>query len=85
MRTLVIAAALLTGISVAAAKFMTVQQYHKEKGPCACPDDKDEAGHRCGRRSAFCEKADIEIKNCYAKDVERRKKKECLLHWDGAF
>jgi hypothetical protein len=72
-------------LSLAAAQSITAQQYHKEKGPCACPDDKDEAGHRCGRRSAFCDRAGVEIRNCYVKDVERRKKKECLLHWDGAF
>jgi hypothetical protein len=85
MRTLAIAAALLAGISLAAAQSMTSQQYHNEKGPCACPDDKDKAGIRCGRRSAFCESGGIAIKNCHLKDVARRKSKECRLHWDSAF
>jgi hypothetical protein len=77
MRTLVITAALLAGISLAAAQSMTAQQYHKEKGPCACPDDKDKAGNRCGKRSAFCESGGIRIKNCYLKDVRKRKKEAC--------
>jgi hypothetical protein len=77
MRTLAIAAALLAGISLAAAQSMTSQQYHKEKGPCACPDDKDKAGHKCGKRSAFCQAGGVEIKNCYLKDVEKRKKDAC--------
>ena len=77
MRTLAIAAALLTGISLAAAQTMTSQQYHKEKGPCACPDDKDSAGKKCGKRSAFCKGGGVEISNCYLKDIERRKKEAC--------
>jgi hypothetical protein len=32
-----VAAALLAGHSLAAAQQMTPQQYHKDKGPCACP------------------------------------------------
>jgi len=77
MRTLAIAAALLAGISLAAAQSMTSQQYHKETGPCACPDDKDKAGHKCGKRSAFCQAGGVEIKNCCLKDVEKRKKDAC--------
>jgi hypothetical protein len=77
MRTLAIAAALLAGISLVAAQTKTSQQYHKEKGPCACPDDKDKAGKRCGKRSAFCQSGGAEISNCYLKDVEKRKKDAC--------
>jgi hypothetical protein len=55
---------------------------HKEKGLCACPEDKDKAGNKCGRRSAFCESDGIEIRNCYLKDAERRKKKECWFVYD---
>jgi hypothetical protein len=51
---------------------MTAPQYHKEKGPCACPEDKDKAGNKCGRRSAFGGSDGIEIDNCYLKDVERK-------------
>jgi hypothetical protein len=77
MRTLAVAAALLAGISLAAAQSMTAQQYHKEKGPCACPHDKNKAGKRCGKRSAFCRSSGVEISNCYLKDVEKRKKDAC--------
>jgi hypothetical protein len=45
--------------------------------PCACPNDKDKAGHRCGKRSAFCQPGGAEISNCYLKDVEKRKKDAC--------
>ena len=65
-----------------AAQSMLAQQYHEEKGPCACPEDKDKAGNKCGRRSAFCESDGIEIENCYLKDVERQKKKECWFVYD---
>jgi hypothetical protein len=64
-----------------AAQPMTAQQYHQEKGPCACPEDKDKAGNKCGRRSAFCE-SDIEIENCYLKHVGRQKQKECSFVYD---
>jgi len=59
------------------AQTMTPQQYHKDKGPCACPDDKDKAGHKCGKRSAFCQKGGVEIKGCYKVDIEKRTKEAC--------
>jgi hypothetical protein len=71
--------------SMTASQSMTAQQYHKEKGPCACPEDKDRSGNKCGRQSAFCESDRIEIKNCYLKDVERQKKKECRFVCDPGF
>jgi hypothetical protein len=78
MRTLTILSfAAFIAVPTVAAQSMTAQQYHKEKGPCACPEDKDNAGNKCGRRSAFCESDGIEIENCYLKDVDRQKKKEC--------
>jgi hypothetical protein len=77
MSLLVVAIALLAGVSLAAAETITAQQYHKEKGPCACPDDKDAAGKKCGKRSAFCKAGGVEISNCYLKDVEKRKKDAC--------
>ena len=77
MRTLAIAAALLAGTSLAVAQTMTAQQYHKESGPCACPNDKDKVGRRCGKRSEFCKSGGIQISNCYTKDVEKRKKRVC--------
>jgi hypothetical protein len=84
MRTLTILtfAAFIAVPTFVAAQSMTTQQYHKEKGPCACPEDKDEAGNKCGRRSAFCE-SDGKIENCYLKDVDREKKKECWVLFDG--
>jgi hypothetical protein len=43
MRTLTILtfAAFIAVPTFVAAQSMTAQQYHKEKGPCACPEDKD--------------------------------------------
>jgi hypothetical protein len=69
-------AALTANYSLASAQGMTPQQYHKEKGPCACPDDKDKAGKRCGKRSAFCQAGGAEVR-CYLVDVERRKRAAC--------
>jgi peptidoglycan hydrolase-like protein with peptidoglycan-binding domain len=71
-------------LSEIVAKSGAAQQYHKEKGPCACPEDKDEAGNKCGRHSAFCESDGKGIENCYLKDVERQKKKECWFVYDPA-
>jgi hypothetical protein len=87
MRTLTIItfAAFIAVPTFVAAQSMTAQQYHKEKGSCACPEDKDNAGNKCGRRSAFCESDGIEIENCYLKDVERQKKKECWFIYDPGF
>jgi hypothetical protein len=53
MRTLTILtfAAFIAVPTFVAAQSMTAQQYHKEKGPCACPEDKDKAGNKCGRPS----------------------------------
>jgi hypothetical protein len=67
--------ALIASYSLASAQ-MTPQQYHKEKGPCACPDDKDKAGKRCGKRSAFCQAGGAEVR-CFLVDVERRKRAAC--------
>jgi hypothetical protein len=60
-----------------AQKAMTPQQYHKDKGPCACPDDKDKAGHKCGKRSAFCQPGGVEVQCFRAGDIEKRKKDAC--------
>jgi hypothetical protein len=77
MLTILAFAAFIAAPTFVATQSMTAQQYHKEKSLCACPEDKDKAGNKCGRRSAFCESDGIEIRNCYLKDAERRKKKEC--------
>jgi hypothetical protein len=81
MRYLTIAgmvtAALIASYSLAAAQNMTPQQYHKEKGPCACPGDKDKAGKPCGKRSAFCQSRGAEVKGCFLVDVARRTKEAC--------
>jgi hypothetical protein len=69
--------ALIAIYSVASAQSMTPQQYHKEKGACACPDDKDKAGSKCGKRSAFCQKGGVEIKGCFRVDVAKRTKEAC--------
>jgi hypothetical protein len=75
---IVFAAALIGGPSIALAqKAMTPQQYHKDKGPCACPDDKDKAGHKCGKRSAFCQPGGVEVQCFRAGDIEKRKKDAC--------
>ncbi len=66
---------LIAGHSLASAQ-MTPQQYHKQVGACACPDDKDRAGKRCGKRSAFCRQDGAEVQ-CYRVNVERRRKKAC--------
>jgi hypothetical protein len=73
----VVASILIAGGSFASAQTMTPQQYHKEKGPCACPDDKDKAGNKCGKRSAFCQKGGAEIKGCFLVDVAKRTKAAC--------
>jgi hypothetical protein len=74
--TTLIAAALLASFSLASAQ-MTPAQYHKDKGPCACPGDKDKAGHMCGKRSAFCKSGAAEVKCFLAGDIEKRKKDAC--------
>lgn len=74
----VFAAMLISAPSLAfAQKAMTPQQYHKDKGPCACPDDKDKAGHKCGKRSAFCQPGGAEVQCFRAGDIEKRKKDAC--------
>jgi hypothetical protein len=87
MRTLTILTfvAFIAVPTFVAAQSMTAQQYHEEKGPCACPEDKDKAGNKCGRRSAFCESDGIEIEDCYlgaGAEVERRMKKVCWFVYD---
>jgi hypothetical protein len=80
MRILVIATfvtgALLASYSLAAAQKLTPQQYHKEEGKCACPDDKDSGGRRCGKRSAFCQQGGF-TEACYRVNVERRRREAC--------
>jgi hypothetical protein len=75
--TALVISALTASYSLASAQQMTPQQYHKEKGPCACPDDKDKAGKRCGKRSAYCQAGGAEVPRCYLVDVERRKRAAC--------
>lgn len=75
--TILVASALIGSHSLASAQTMTPQQYHKEKGPCACPDDTDKAGRKCGKRSAFCQKGGVEVKGCFRVDVDRRTKEAC--------
>jgi hypothetical protein len=75
--TLLTASALIAGVSFFSAQAMTPQQYHKEKGPCACPDDKDKSGHKCGKRSAFCRTGGAEVECFRAGDIEKRKKEAC--------
>ena len=82
MRSLAITAIALAILTasyspIAAQEAMTPQQYHKEKGPCACPGDKDKAGKACGKRSAFCQSGGAEIKGCFLVDVARRTKAAC--------
>jgi hypothetical protein len=60
-----------------AQQAMTPQQYHKDVGPCACPGDKDKAGHACGKRSAFCKQGGAEVTCFRAGDVAKRKKDAC--------
>jgi hypothetical protein len=75
---LVTTVALFGSYSLASAQnAMTPQQYHKDVGPCACPDDKDKAGNKCGKRSAFCKPGGAEV-TCYrAGDIAKRKKEAC--------
>lgn len=60
-------------VSFAAAQ-MTPQQYHKDKGPSACPGDKAKDGSVCGKRSAFCKSGGVEVKCFIAGDVGEAKK-----------
>ena len=78
MAVALITAALIAAPSVSLAqKAMTPQQYHKEKGTCACPDDKDSAGRKCGKRSAFCRSGGADVQCFRAGDIEKRKKAGC--------
>jgi hypothetical protein len=77
MKILALAAlALLVSVSFASAQ-MTPAQYHKEKGPCACPDDKAKDGSKCGKSSAFCQSGGPEVKCFIAGDITKRKKEAC--------
>jgi hypothetical protein len=69
--------ALIASYSLASAQTMTPQQYHKDKGPCACPNDKAKDGSKCGKRSALCQKGGVEIKGCYLVNAEKRTKEAC--------
>ncbi len=73
----VLFAALAIPSMAVAQKAMTPQQYHQEKGPCACPGDKDKAGNLCGKRSAFCKSGGAEVVCLRAGDIEKRKKEAC--------
>ena len=77
MFALATAALIVTPSLGLAQSAMTPQQYHKEKGPCACPGDKDKAGHVCGKRSAFCRSGGAEVQCFRAGDIEKRKKEAC--------
>lgn len=74
-----LAAFLLAGAAemATAQQAMTPQQYHKDVGPCACPSDKDKAGHACGKRSAFCKQGGAEVTCFRAGDIAKRKKEAC--------
>lgn len=37
-------------------------------GPCACPEDVDRGGRRCGKRSAYSRSGGYDV-TCYAQDV----------------
>ena len=74
---LLAAASLVGGYSFAFAQVLTPQQYHKKVGPRACPDDKDKAGRKCGKRAAFCDPGGVQVTGCFRVDVERRKKAAC--------
>lgn len=39
-------------------------------GPCACPEDTDRAGHRCGKRSAHSRAGGWTV-YCYAGDISK--------------
>ena len=39
-------------------------------GPCACPEDTDRAGHRCGRRSAHDKPRGWNVA-CYPSDITK--------------
>ena len=39
-------------------------------GPCACPEDRDRAGHRCGKRSAHSRAGGWTV-YCYASDISK--------------
>jgi hypothetical protein len=39
-------------------------------GPCACPEDTDRAGHRCGRRSAHDKPGGWDVA-CYPSDITK--------------
>ena len=67
---------LIASVSLASAQ-MTPQQYHKDKGPCACPDDKTKSGSKCGKQSAFCKSGGTEVRCFTAGDIEKRKKEAC--------
>ncbi len=78
------AVALVVAAPVASAQnVMSPQQYHKEKGPCACPGDKDKVGHLCGKRSAFCRSGGAEVQCFRAGDIEKRKKEACGAECHG--
>ena len=60
----------LTDAAIVAAIIAASIAYYRAnaKGPCACPEDTDRAGHRCGRRSAH-DRAGGFVVQCYVSDV----------------
>jgi hypothetical protein len=46
---------------------MSLDRYHSH-GPCACPYDRDRAGHSCGGRSAYSRPGGY-APLCYPRDV----------------
>lgn len=72
---------ILTDAAVVAAIIAASIAFYRAnaKGPCACPDDTDRAGHRCGRRSAR-DKPGGFVVQCYPSDVT----KEMIETWRAA-
>jgi hypothetical protein len=81
MRKILISAlALLTLVIVAHAQALTDKQiadriiadsrqaFHTTGGPCACPDDQERNGSRCGSRSAYRRPGGVSPK-CFLQDV----------------
>jgi hypothetical protein len=61
----------LSQAAVAAAIIAASIAYYKSDsgGPCACPEDVDRGGRRCGKRSAYSRSGGYAV-TCYARDVK---------------
>jgi hypothetical protein len=60
---------------------LTPEEYREKFGPCACPDDQDIRGRRCGKRSGYCRNKAAEP-ICFPHDVtmrqiRQRNRREC--------